>query len=50
MQRAGDMNLDDPRVRKAIKARFGSAPLDRDEPVVTPDSIFNDEQLQLVEP
>jgi hypothetical protein len=50
VQRAGDMNLDDARVQKAIKARFGSAQLDRSEPVVTPDSIFNDEQLEQVVP
>lgn len=50
MQRAGDMNLDDERVQRAIEARFGNAKLDRNEPVVTPDSIFNDDQLEEVEP
>jgi hypothetical protein len=49
IQRARDMNLDDERVQKAIKARFGSIKLDRNEPVVTPDSIFNDEQLEEVD-
>jgi cell wall-associated NlpC family hydrolase len=50
IQRAGDMNLDDERVERAIQARFGNARLDRNEPVVTPDSIFNDEQLEEVNP
>jgi hypothetical protein len=48
MQRASDMNLDDERVKKAIQARFGKTKLDPNEPVVTPDSIFNDEQLDEV--
>jgi len=50
LQKAADMNLDDPRVQEALKKRFASIRFDPDETVVTPDSIFNDEQLLDVEP
>jgi hypothetical protein len=45
LERAGDMNLDDERVQRALKKRLASATFDPAEIVVTPDSIFNDEQL-----
>jgi hypothetical protein len=45
LERAGDMKLDDERVQRALKKRFASATFDPAEIVVTPDSIFNDEQL-----
>jgi len=45
LQHASDMNLDDERVQHAIRKRFANATFDPAEPVITPDSIFNDEQL-----
>jgi hypothetical protein len=49
LQHAADMNLGDPLVRKAIAKRFANIELNPDETVVTPDSMFNDEQLLTVE-
>jgi hypothetical protein len=49
LERAEDMNLDDERVQRALRKRFAGAKFDPDETVVTPDSIFNDEQLVEVE-
>jgi hypothetical protein len=43
--RAKTMNLDDPLVKRAIRERFAAVEFNPDEPVVTPDSIFNDPQL-----
>lgn len=45
LQRAAEMNLDDERVKKALQKRFAGAAFDPAETVVTPDSMFNDEQL-----
>lgn len=45
LQKAADMNLDDPRVQQALQKRFADAKFDPNETVVTPDSIFNDPQL-----
>jgi hypothetical protein len=45
LERARDMNLDDERVQSALRKRFGSARFDPAEIVITPDSIFNDDQL-----
>ncbi len=45
MERASDMNLDDERVQRALEKRFAKGGFDPAEPVVTPDSIFNDEDL-----
>lgn len=45
LQRAADMNLADKRVKEALQKRFAGASFDPTETVVTPDSIFNDEQL-----
>lgn len=50
LQHASDMNLDDERVQRAIRKRFANATFDPAEPVITPDSIFNDEQLVEVGP
>jgi hypothetical protein len=50
LERAADMNLDDERVRQALRKRFAGAKFEPDEIVVTPDSIFNDEQLVEVGP
>jgi len=50
LQRAADMNLDDERVQQALRKRFANGTFDPEELVVTPDSIFNDEQLVEVEP
>lgn len=49
VQRAKEMNLDDQRVKAAQTARFGKAPFDPEESVVTPGSMFEDEQLVTVE-
>jgi hypothetical protein len=45
LQRASEMNLDDPRVKAALARRFAGARFDPNETVVTPDSIFHDPQL-----
>jgi hypothetical protein len=44
------MNLEDARVKKALQKRFADATFDPAETVITPDSIFNDEQLIEVTP
>jgi hypothetical protein len=49
IERASDMNLSDRRVQQALKRRFVDGSFDPNEPVVTPDSIFNDEKLIVVE-
>lgn len=49
LERAADMNLDDERVQQALRKRFANAKFDPTETVVTPDSIFNDDQLVEVE-
>lgn len=50
IQRADEMNLKDARVQQALKQRFQGAAFDPAERVVTPDSIFNDAQLEQVFP
>jgi hypothetical protein len=50
LERAADMNLNDQRVQKALRRRFADTKFDPTETVVTPDSIFNDEQLLDVTP
>jgi hypothetical protein len=45
IERAADMNLDDERVKRAMQKRFARGGFDPAEPVVTPDSIFNDDEL-----
>jgi hypothetical protein len=50
LQRAADLNLDDPRVEQAIRRRFTDTRFNPTETIVTPDSIFNDEQLTEVTP
>jgi hypothetical protein len=45
IERADAMNLDDERVKRALKKRFTRGAFDPAEPVVTPDSIFNDDEL-----
>jgi hypothetical protein len=49
LEKAGDMNLQDPRVQREIRKRFAGAALDPAETVVTPDAIFHDERLIEVE-
>jgi hypothetical protein len=49
IERARDMNLDDPRVKRALGQRFKPGEFDPDEQVVTPDSIFRDDQLVTVQ-
>jgi hypothetical protein len=49
LERAADMNLSDERVQQALRRRFANARFDPTETVVTPESIFNDEQLLEVE-
>lgn len=50
LERAADMNLNDARVQQALRKRFAGTTFDPTETVVTPDSIFNDDQLVEVEP
>jgi hypothetical protein len=50
LERAADMNLDDERVQRALRKRFANSKFDPTEIVVTPDSIFNDDQLVEVTP
>lgn len=45
IERASDMNLDDERVKRALDKRFARGGFDPAEPVVTPDSIFDDDDL-----
>jgi hypothetical protein len=45
VERASDMNLDDERVKRAMNQRFSAGAFDPAEPVVTPDSIFHDDEL-----
>ena len=45
LQRAADLHLDDERVQRALRKRFANARFDPEETVVTPDSMFHDEQL-----
>jgi hypothetical protein len=47
-QRASEMNLDDERVEAARKSRFGRGGFDPAETVVTPGSMFDDDQLVTV--
>jgi hypothetical protein len=47
---ASEMNLSDDRVQRALQRRFAGSHFDPAEPVVTPDSIFNDQQLVEVNP
>jgi hypothetical protein len=49
LERAGDLNLNNPLVQTALKKRFAGGGFDPNETVVTPDSIFNDDQLVDVE-
>ncbi len=49
LQTAAEMNLDDEKVQQALRKRFANARFDPTETVVTPDSIFNDDQLVDVE-
>ncbi len=49
LEQASDMNLGNPFVQKAIKQRFAAEMFDPTETVITPDSIFNDNQLEDVE-
>jgi hypothetical protein len=48
IERARDMNLDDARVKRALGQRFEPGEFAPDERVVTPQSIFQDEQLVTV--
>jgi hypothetical protein len=45
IERARDMNLEDPRVKRALAARYQNREFNPGEPVVTPESMFRDEQL-----
>lgn len=47
LQRAGDMNLASPVVQKKLRERYGKklAAFDREQPVITPQSMYDDEAL-----
>jgi hypothetical protein len=49
IERARDMNLEDAKVERALAERFKPGEFNPNEPVVTPDSIFRDQQLVTVE-
>jgi hypothetical protein len=49
LQRAGDLALGSPEVRRTIRERFGRDGLDPAEPVITPQAIFDDPGLVVVE-
>jgi hypothetical protein len=49
IERASDMNLDDPRVKSALATRFVRGKFDPNEPVVTPASIFDDTQFVTID-
>lgn len=48
LEHARDMNLADDKVQRAMGTRFAPGRFDPDEPVVTPISMFEDEQLVTV--
>ena len=48
MQKAGEMHLADPKVQAEIRRRFKGAKFDPEEPVVTPQSMFDDPGLEVV--
>lgn len=50
LEKAGDMALNDDRVQRELRKRFAGTKFDPGETVVTPDSIFNDDQLIQVDP
>lgn len=50
IERVADMNLTDPLVQRVLKTHFAGTRINPSEPVVTPDSMFNDEQLLEVAP
>jgi hypothetical protein len=49
LQRAGDLRLDSPEVQRQLRQRFGPRGFDPDEPVITPQAIFEDARLVPVE-
>lgn len=50
LQRAGDMNLASPVVQKKLRERYGKklGAFDREQPVITPQSMYDDESLVTV--
>jgi len=48
LQRAGDLALGSPEVRRRLRERFGPGGFDPEEPVITPQSIFEDPRLATV--
>lgn len=48
VQKARDMNLADPLVKKAISTRFAKQPLDPEETIISPGSMFHDKELNIV--
>jgi Permuted papain-like amidase enzyme, YaeF/YiiX, C92 family len=49
IERASAMNLDDPRVKRALATRFAKGKFDPNEPVVTPASIFDDTKFVTID-
>jgi hypothetical protein len=50
VQRAGEMALAHPEVQRKLGERFGAVRFSPEEPVVTPQAMFDDPRLVLVEP
>jgi hypothetical protein len=48
VQRAGDMALAHPEVQRKLRERFGDGTFSPDEPVITPQAMFDDPRLELV--
>lgn len=49
LERAADMDLHDESVKQALRERFKDGTFDPNETVVTPDAIFKDQRLVVVE-
>jgi hypothetical protein len=49
VQRAGQMALGHPEVQRKLRERFGHTSFSPDEPVITPQAMFDDPRLVLVE-
>ncbi|MBI3180723.1 MAG: hypothetical protein HYZ28_01125 [Myxococcales bacterium] len=48
LQKAGEMNLADPKVQAELRRRFARVAFNPEEPVVTPQSVFEDPALVTV--
>ncbi len=49
VQRAGEMALGSPEVQRKLRERFGESAFSPDEPVVTPQAMYDDPRLVTVD-